>query len=59
MDSIQVIFDALGKLTYAEMVELGCHLRDTYSTHSGDIYDARHWAVILEAARVGWPERDA
>lgn len=58
MKPIDAIFDALGKLTYAEMIELACYLRDAWQDMDCDCDNGADWAALLEACRVGWPERN-
>ncbi|UPT53080.1 hypothetical protein [Synechococcus phage Yong-M3-232] len=59
MEPIEAVFNAIGKLTYAEMMELACYLRDTASAFDFDTTDGGDWANVLNSAREGRPERDA
>lgn len=58
MKPIEAVFDALGKLTYAEMLELACYLRDTAEGRTMNIGDASEWADVLNSCREGWAERE-
>lgn len=59
MDRISQFWDAVGALTYAEMIEVCAHLRDASIDNEGDMNNAGHWASILDYARSGFDLREA
>lgn len=59
MDRIETVWDALGNLTYAEMLEVASALRDTYDPDTFDTTDAYDWAALINSAREAAQTADA
>lgn len=50
-ERVEAFWDALGKLTYAEQLEVAAALRDTCDPDDFAIGDAYDWAALLNSAR--------
>jgi hypothetical protein len=50
-DRIAEFWDALGKLTYAEALEVAATIRNTVDPEDFDLHNAYDWAALLNSAR--------
>lgn len=58
MDNEAAVFEAIRKLTYAEMVALGGLLRGTAECGEFDPSDANDWARVLQEALDAFDDRE-